>query len=904
MLTQLLNLIFGSKNDREIKALMPIVQRINALEPELTPLSDHALADNTQAFKKRLAAGEPLDDILPEAFAVCREMSRRKLNMRHFDVQLIGGMILHKGRISEMKTGEGKTLVATLPIYLNALEGKGAHLVTVNDYLAKRDAQWMGQLYHALGLSTGVIQHDASFIYDPTYDAADKRLQHLRPCTRFEAYRADITYGTNNEYGFDYLRDNLVVTALDQCVQRDLNFGIVDEVDSILIDEARTPLIISGPTDQTTDLYYRINAIIPQLKPEHDYTIEEKTKTASLTEEGNVRVEKLLGVDNLYDPDNMDLVHHVVKALQAYALYKRDVDYVVKDGEVIIVDEFTGRLMPGRRWSDGLHQAVEAKEGVKIANENQTLASVTFQNYFRMYKKLGGMTGTADTEAAEFAKIYNLDVNVVPTNRKMIRLDYADVVYRTEKEKFAAIVEEIKDCHQRGQPVLVGTISIEKSEKIAGMLNRNGIKHNVLNAKQHEREAEIVAQAGRKGAVTIATNMAGRGTDILLGGNADFMFKQVLYREEDLPDERKLAVYEEIRADCEKNKQEVLGLGGLHILGTERHESRRIDNQLRGRAGRQGDPGSSRFYLSLEDDLMRIFASERVSQLMLKLGMEEGIPIEHGMVTRAIANAQKKVEAHNFEIRKQLLEYDDVMNKQREVIYQHRRAVLSGENLSDDLRQMTGTLVESALNIYCPAEQYPEEWDMKGLTEMMQGQFGLDITQGKQDSGESLRDIGRDALPEDLKAQVRDAYDRKEKELGPELMRFLEKNFMLQVIDHHWKDHLLAMDHLRDGIGLRGYGQKDPLIEYKREGYDLFAGMMERIKSDTIERLFLVQAVREGERSAPPPPVISRPQPKLTLNRGEEPVSTQPAHRSDDKVGRNDPCPCGSGKKYKKCHGA
>ena len=904
MLTQILNFIFGSKNDREIKGLMPIVQRINGLESDLIPLSDHALADKTQTFRKRVAAGETLDDILPEAFAVCREMSRRKLNMRHFDVQLIGGMILHKGRISEMKTGEGKTLVATLPIYLNALEGKGVHLVTVNDYLAKRDAQWMGQLYHALGLSTGVIQHDASFIYDPAYDAADKRLQHLRPCTRYEAYRADITYGTNNEYGFDYLRDNLVVTALDQCVQRDLNFAIVDEVDSILIDEARTPLIISGPTDQSTDLYYRINAIIPQLKPEHDYTIEEKTKTAALTEEGNVRVEKLLGVDNLYDPDNMDLVHHVVKALQAYALYKRDVDYVVKDGEVIIVDEFTGRLMPGRRWSDGLHQAVEAKEGVKIANENQTLASVTFQNYFRMYKKLGGMTGTADTEAAEFAKIYNLDVNVVPTNRKMIRLDYADVVYRTEKEKFAAIVEEIKDCHQRGQPVLVGTISIEKSEKIAGMLSRNGIKHNVLNAKQHEREAEIVAQAGRKGAVTIATNMAGRGTDILLGGNADFMFKQVLYREEQLPEERKLAVYEEIRADCEKDKQEVVALGGLHILGTERHESRRIDNQLRGRAGRQGDPGSSRFYLSLEDDLMRIFASERVSQLMLKLGMEEGIPIEHGMVTRAIANAQKKVEAHNFEIRKQLLEYDDVMNKQREVIYQHRRAVLAGENLSDDLHEMMGTLVESALTVYCPAEQYPEEWDMKGLAEMMQGQFGLDITQGKQDGGESLRDVGRDALLEDLKAQVRDAYDRKEKELGPELMRFLEKNFMLQVIDHHWKDHLLGMDHLRDGIGLRGYGQKDPLIEYKREGYDLFAGMMERIKSDTIERLFLVQAVREGERSAPPPPVLSRPQPKLTLNRGEEPVSAPTVHRTDDKVGRNDPCPCGSGKKYKKCHGA
>jgi preprotein translocase subunit SecA len=906
MLTQVLNLIFGSKNDREIKALMPIVQRINSLEPALTPLSDHALADRTQEFKKRLSAGDTLDDILPDAFAVCREMARRKLSMRHFDVQLIGGMILHRGRIAEMKTGEGKTLVATLPIYLNALGGKGAHLVTVNDYLAKRDAQWMGQLYYALGLSTGVIQHDASFIFDPTYDASDKRLQHLRPCTRPEAYRADITYGTNNEYGFDYLRDNLVVTDLNQCVQRELNFAIVDEVDSILIDEARTPLIISGPTDQTTELYYRINAIIPQLKIEQDYTIEEKTKTAALTEDGNVRVEKLLGVDNLYDPANMDLVHHVVKALQAHALYKRDVDYVVKDGEVIIVDEFTGRLMPGRRWSDGLHQAVEAKEGVKIANENQTLASVTFQNYFRMYKKLAGMTGTADTEAAEFAKIYNLDVNVVPTNRKMIRLDYADVVYRTEKEKFTAIVEEIKECHERGQPVLVGTISIEKSEKLSGMLNRNGVKHNVLNAKQHEREAEIVAQAGRKGAVTIATNMAGRGTDILLGGNADFMFKQVLYREENLPDERKLAVYEEIRADCEKNKQDVVALGGLHILGTERHESRRIDNQLRGRAGRQGDPGSSRFYLSLEDDLMRIFASERVSQLMLKLGMEEGVPIEHGMVTRAIANAQKKVEAHNFEIRKQLLEYDDVMNKQREVIYQHRRAVLAGTNLKEDIEDMMAGVVESALTVYCPPEQYPEEWDLKGLTEMMQGQFGLDVTHGKNDGGESLRDIGRDALLDDLRTQVRDAYARKEQDLGPELMRFLEKTFMLQVIDHHWKDHLLAMDHLRDGIGLRGYGQKDPLIEYKREGFDLFAGMMERIKSDTLDRLFHVQAVRhEGEQPAPPPsPVLSRQQPKLTLNRGEEPVAAQSVHRNDEKVGRNDPCPCGSGKKYKKCHGA
>ncbi|MGA6827896.1 preprotein translocase subunit SecA [Nitrospira sp. NS4] len=909
MLTQVLNLVFGSKNDREIKALMPTVARINDLESGLTPLSDQALVDKTQEFKKRLADGQTLDDILPEAFAVCREMSRRRLNMRHFDVQLIGGMILHRGRISEMKTGEGKTLVATLPIYLNALEGKGVHLVTVNDYLAKRDAQWMAQLYHALGLSVGIIQHDASFLYDPSYEASDKRLQSLRPCTRQEAYRADITYGTNNEYGFDYLRDNLIVSDLSQCVQRELNFAIVDEVDSILIDEARTPLIISGPTDQTTDLYYRINSIIPQLQPERDFTIEEKTKTASLTEDGNVRVEKLLGVENLYDPAHMDLVHHVVKALQAYTLYKRDVDYVVKDGEVIIVDEFTGRLMPGRRWSDGLHQAVEAKEGVKIANENQTLASVTFQNYFRMYKKLAGMTGTADTEAGEFAKIYNLDVNVVPTNRKMIRLDYADVVYRTEKEKFAAIVEEIKECHQQGQPVLVGTISIEKSERLSGLLSRNGVKHNVLNAKFHEKEAEIVAQAGRKGAVTIATNMAGRGTDILLGGNADFLFKQVLYREENLPEEKKLEVYEQIKADCERDKQEVVALGGLHILGTERHESRRIDNQLRGRAGRQGDPGSSRFYLSLEDDLMRIFASERVSQLMLKLGMEEGVPIEHGMVTRAIANAQKKVEGHNFEIRKQLLEYDDVMNKQREVIYQHRHAVLAGENLKNDIFDMITETIDSAMTIYCPPEQYPEEWDMKGFVEMMHGQFGLDITHGKHDGGDSLRDLGRDALGEDLKKLAFEAYERKEQELSSELMRFLEKTFMLQVIDHHWKDHLLGMDHLRDGIGLRGYGQKDPLIEYKREGYDLFAGMMQRVKSDALERLFRVQAVRQEapeqqQAAPPPPPVIARPQPKLTLNRGDEPVAPQAAQRADDKIGRNDPCPCGSGKKYKKCHGA
>ncbi len=902
MVAGLLNLIFGSKNDREINQLRPLVTAINALEPSTSALSDTALADKSAEFRKRIENGENLDDLLPEAFAVCREMSKRVLFMRHFDVQLMGGMILHRGRISEMKTGEGKTLVATLALYLNALAGKGAHLVTVNDYLAKRDAQWMGVLYHALGLSVGIIQHDASFLFDPLYDAADKRLQNLRPCTRQEAYRADITYGTNNEYGFDYLRDNLIVASLDQCVQRELNFSIVDEVDSILIDEARTPLIISGPTDESTDLYYRINSIIPQLKIERDYTIEEKTKTAALTEEGNARVEKLLGVENLYDLAHMDLVHHVVKALQAYAIYKRDVDYVVKDGEVIIVDEFTGRLMPGRRWSDGLHQAVEAKEGVKIANENQTLASVTFQNFFRMYKKLGGMTGTADTEASEFAKIYNLDVNVIPPNRPMIRKDYADVIYRTEKEKFDAIVEEIKVCYERGQPVLVGTISIEKSERLSGYLKRHGVKHNVLNAKYHEKEAEVIAQAGQKGAVTIATNMAGRGTDILLGGNPDFLFKQILYRDETLPEDRKKAIFEQIKAECEANKKEVIELGGLHIIGTERHESRRIDNQLRGRAGRQGDPGSSRFYLSLEDDLLRIFASERISNLMLKLGMEEGVPIEHGMVTRAIENAQKKVEAHNFDIRKQLLEYDDVMNKQREVIYQHRRAILTGDDLSGEVQEMLTEVSDSMLDVYCPEDQYPEEWDVGGLTEAIHAQFGVNLAAIEGMAPDHLKELGRDALREELRKHIEEAYQNKEKELGTDLLRYLEKMVLLQVIDHHWKDHLLGMDQLRDGIGLRGYGQKDPLIEYKREGFDMFAGMMGRIKGDALDRLFHVQAVR-GEAPTPPPPPVA-PAPRLVLNRGDEPIAAKTVQREQDKVGRNDPCPCGSGKKYKKCHGA
>ena len=901
MLAGLLNLVFGSKNDREINELRPIVATINSLEASVSSLSEAALTDKSVEFRKRHENGESLDDLLPEAFAVCREMSKRVLFMRHFDVQLMGGMILHRGRIAEMKTGEGKTLVATLALYLNALSGKGVHLVTVNDYLAKRDAQWMGVLYHALGMSVGIIQHDASFLFDPQYDAADKRLQNLRPCTRQEAYRADITYGTNNEYGFDYLRDNLIVASLDQCVQRELNFAIVDEVDSILIDEARTPLIISGPTDESTDLYYRINSIIPQLKIERDYTIEEKTKTAALTEEGNARVEKLLGIENLYDLAHMDLVHHVVKALQAYAIYKRDVDYVVKDGEVIIVDEFTGRLMPGRRWSDGLHQAVEAKEGVKIANENQTLASVTFQNFFRMYKKLGGMTGTADTEASEFAKIYNLDVNVIPPNRPMIRKDFADVIYRTEKEKFDAIVEEIKECYERGQPVLVGTISIEKSERLSGYLKRHGIKHHVLNAKYHEKEAEVIAQAGQKGAVTIATNMAGRGTDILLGGNPDFLFKQILYRDETLTEERKRAIFEEIKAECDANKKQVIELGGLHIIGTERHESRRIDNQLRGRAGRQGDPGSSRFYLSLEDDLLRIFASERISNLMLKLGMEEGVPIEHGMVTRAIENAQKKVEAHNFDIRKQLLEYDDVMNKQREVIYLHRRAVLVGEDLSGEVQEMIMEVTDSMLDVYCPENQYPEEWDVGGLAEAVHAQFALNLVEIEGMAPEHLKDLGREALRDELRKHVQNAYLKKKQELGEDLLRYLEKMVLLQVIDQHWKDHLLGMDHLRDGIGLRGYGQKDPLIEYKREGFDMFAGMMERIKADTLDRLFHVQAVRGDAPPPPPPPVATAP--RLTLNRGDEPIAAKTVHREQDKVGRNEACPCGSGKKFKKCHG-
>src|SRR6059036_290098 len=742
MIDMLLKKIFGTKHERDVKRMMPVVQAINALEASLAPLDDAGLRAKSEEFKKRIEDGEPLDGVLPEAFAVCREAARRTVGMRHFDVQLIGGMVLHDGTIAEMATGEGKTLVATLPAYLNALTGKGVHIVTVNDYLAKRDAQWMGPLYHALGLSVGVIQHEASFTYDPAYATPDIRMTALRPIDRRAAYQCDITYGTNNEFGFDYLRDNMRF-SLDELVQRQLHYAIVDEVDSILIDEARTPLITSGPAEESTELYYKIDRIIPRLKraativegklseveatKEGDYIVDEKSKAVALTEAGIASCERLLTVDNLYDPNNIDALHHIQQALRAHALYKRDVDYVVKDGQVIIVDEFTGRMMPGRRWSDGLHQAVEAKEGVRIERENQTLATITFQNYFRMYDKLAGMTGTAETEAEEFAKIYKLDVVVIPTNRPLTRLNNPDVVYKTEREKFNAVVDDIIERHGRGQPVLVGTISIEKSERLSSLLKKRGIRHEVLNAKYHEREAEIVAQAGRQSAVTIATNMAGRGTDILLGGNPDFLSKELLRKKgldpATAPAEARQAALVEARRITEPEHEQVVATGGLHIVGTERHESRRIDNQLRGRSGRQGDPGSSRFYLSLEDDLLRIFGSQRIQRIMDRLGMEEGEPIEHKLVTRAIATAQKRVENHNFEIRKHLLEYDDVMNKQREIVYGMRRQILDGANQTDTIAEWIEDLAEVTVERYAPAEAHPEDWDLKGLDEALYRQF-------------------------------------------------------------------------------------------------------------------------------------------------------------------------------------
>ncbi len=1195
---ELIKKIIGTKNEREIRRIQPLVEQFNVLEPQYEKLTNAELRAKTDEFKKRIqeatatlratleekqaqaaavtgeereglkseaeelekelrqAGAKVLDSLLPEAFAAVREASRRTIGLRHFDVQLIGGVVLHEGKIAEMKTGEGKTLVATLPFYLNALEGKGVHLITVNDYLARRDVQWMGPIYHLLGLSVASIVHEASFLFDPTYITKDYRYLSLRPISRQEAYRADITYGTNNEFGFDYLRDNMKF-SLEEYVQRDLNFAIVDEVDNILIDEARTPLIISGPAEESTDKYYVIDRIIPKLQrgaviqgdpsqerraaieAQGDYTVDEKSRTVTLTEIGVAKVERLLNIHNLYDPRQIDTLHHVHQALKAHALFKRDVDYVIKDGEVIIVDEFTGRLMPGRRWSDGLHQAIEAREGVHIREENQTLATITIQNYFRMYKKLAGMTGTADTEATEFKKIYKLDVMVIPTHRKMIRMDNPDVVYKSEKEKFDAVVEEIEAGHQKGQPALVGTTSVAKSELLSRMLKKKGVKHNVLNAVNHEAEATIIAQAGRYQAVTIATNMAGRGTDILLGGNPEFLARsdmenewisrasklplqgatryedalrelkekyeeeiqkaeglyrkqgeiyeqqrgealkrsteiqrrlrelspfralrqeyeeisateliEVLHELRSIPerylrakegleasllgagdtgdsgarqdfeearqafgeylvrwqqgdgerrelvealDEKRrnyeqrindyefaatnavlsrgehapvvveyeqareafeeaearceevrrpyeeaireaqrnyeakrqeyVRVVEEVREQLEKapdayrqrygdilegykrvcaeEREKVIAAGGLHIVGTERHESRRIDNQLRGRSGRQGDPGSSRFYLSLEDDLMRIFGADRIQGIMSRLGMEEGVPIEHRLVSRAIENAQKKVEAHNFDIRKHLLEYDDVMNKQREVIYHQRREVLKGENLKGEVLEMAQGLAEEIAGRYADKGLHHSEWDLNSLRETLNHQFNfrLDLKAEEQD------DLTPEKLEEIVFERVTQTYERKEGHFGSPMLRQLEKIIMLQTIDSLWKDHLLNMDHLKEGIGLRGYGQKNPLQEYQKEGFEMFEEMVHRIQEDVVQKLFTIEMAREGV--AEEMEVQRRPQ-RMVLSHGGDgggEARVAPVKRQGDKVGRNDPCPCGSGKKYKRCCG-
>jgi preprotein translocase subunit SecA len=975
----------GTKHERDIKKLQPLVVAINAREAEMRPLSDEELKARFAELKaevlEQLKDADPseptykellkkvLDPAIAPTFALVREAGRRFLNMRHFDVQLIGGMVLHDGKIAEMKTGEGKTLVATLPAVLNALAGRGVHVVTVNDYLARRDAEWMSPLYRGLGLSVGVIVHD------------------LDDDQRKAAYGADLTYGTNNEFGFDYLRDNMKYD-LAQCVQRGHQFAIVDEVDSILIDEARTPLIISGPSEESTDKYARIDKIIPKLIQDIDYTLDEKHRTATLTEEGFSKCERLLGLHNLSDPVNIELMHHVYQALRAHSLYRRDVDYVVKDGEVIIVDEFTGRQMPGRRWSDGLHQAVEAKEGVKIERENQTLATITFQNYFRMYKKLSGMTGTAETEAAEFGKIYNLDVVAIPTNRTLIREEHRDIVYRTEKEKFEAVVNGImqednsfangiRHYNERGQPVLVGTISIEKSEAIAELLKKAGVPHQVLNAKQHERESGIVAQAGRKGAVTVATNMAGRGTDILLGGNPEQMTRDyflknklampyaaapavipaeggpaalptvpmVLFQHEgkifQVPADQWKPVYEQFAQQCKAEHDEVVALGGLHILGTERHEARRIDNQLRGRAGRQGDPGSSRFFLSLEDDLMRIFGGERIKALMYRFGMTEGVPIESKMISNRIEKAQQGVEAQNFDARKHLLEYDDVMNKQREAIYSIRRSALEGKDQRDYVLGVAEDVARELVDTFCPRDKHPDQWNATQFLAEVNAQFGVDA----KAAGADPATLSHDELAAATVKAVTTRYEEKEKQFTAELMRWLERRIILDVVDSQWKDHLLSLDHLKEGIGLRGYGQKDPLVEFKKEAFVLFEDMMARIDNETIRYLFHIQVqqneqpLQGGPGQAPPPPQAIRPRAGAAVAsaaaRASEPppqrlpafaremerkqerqqkelqYQTGPAQaeapkpvRAGAKVGRNDPCPCGSGKKYKKCHGA
>ena len=896
MLDRTLTKLFGSKHDRDIKRMMPLVEAINAAEVETEKQSDADLRARTASFRNQLEQGASLDDLLVPAFATAREAARRTVRMRPFDVQLIGGMILHDGKIAEMKTGEGKTLVATLPGYLNALGGKGVHVVTVNDYLARRDADWMGEIYRFLGLSVGVIQHN------------------MPDAERQAAYASDVTYGTNNEFGFDYLRDNMKFT-LGSMVQRGHHYAIVDEVDSILIDEARTPLIISGPSEESTEKYYKIDRIIPRLSRGEeieeadgskyttgDFLVDEKAQTVTLTEEGVSRVEKLTGVANLYDLENMELLHGVNQGLRAHHLFRRDVDYLIKDSQVVIVDEFTGRMMPGRRWSDGLHQAVEAKEGVRIERENQTLATITFQNYFRMYDKLAGMTGTAETEANEFAQIYDLDVTVVPTNRPMVRDDRADLVYRSQREKWDAVVEEIRELHERGQPTLVGTVSIETSETLAALLKRRGVPHVVLNAKYHEREAAIVAQAGRKGAVTIATNMAGRGTDIVLGGNPQGLARSEADPQTE-PEEyaRSLATYEEV---CAREKGEVLAAGGLHILGTERHESRRIDNQLRGRSGRQGDPGSSRFYLSLEDDLMRIFGTDRIQNVLGRLGMQEGEHIEHRMITRAIERAQRQVEGRNFEIRKHLLEYDDIMNKQREAIYELRRDILEGREGREYVLRVGEEIVEHILDTHCPEKVDPLDWNISEIQTDVLAYYDLQ----PDDIDVNLHELGIEELHEELWKRIEAKYVAKETRLGEELMRMFERDVMLRVVDHSWKDHLLALDHLKEGIGLRGYGQRNPLNEYKRESYELFQAMKERIEDTVIKTLFRLEPVsademerRRAQRSRPPAGVRLSTPPGTTPG---SPAAAAPAQRQVEKVGRNEPCPCGSGKKYKKCHGA
>jgi preprotein translocase subunit SecA len=994
--------IFGTANERAIKRMMPTVATINGFEPQIQKLSDRELRAKTEEFRMRIAqrlegvvdadarkAAElgALDEILPEAFAVVREAGWRSVQMRHFDVQLIGGMVLHQGKISEMKTGEGKTLVATLSCYLNALAGHGVHVVTVNDYLAKRDAEWMGKIYEFLGLTVGVIVHD------------------LNDEQRRAAYAADITYGTNNEFGFDYLRDNMKFEVKD-CVQRGHYYSIVDEVDSILIDEARTPLIISGPTDLTTDKYARVRKIIPQLELgeeveflDHrrqqelgiqlsegekyfsgDYVVDEKHRTTGVTDQGWETIEKMLGIGNIADTENWDLKHYVETGIKAHSLYKRDVDYVVKDGEVIIVDTFTGRLMPGRRWSDGLHQSIEAKEGVAVRKEDQTLATITFQNYFRLYQKLSGMTGTAETEAAEFEKIYKLEIVVIPTNKPLLRVENSDIVFRTVKEKYKAVAEEIAELHERSQPVLVGTTSIEKSELLSGILQRKGVKHVVLNAKQHEKEAEYVAQAGRLGMVTIATNMAGRGTDILLGGNADFMtrkelvdqkraraislaegainpmapagFQRFYYKgqEFEVSDPDWAAVNQVHAATAKQEHDQVIEVGGLFILGTERHESRRIDNQLRGRAGRQGDPGASRFYLSLEDDLMRIFMKQWIGSLLERLGMEEGVPIESRMISKRIEGAQKAVEAQNFESRKHLLEYDDVMNKQREAVYGLRRQLIEGTDQRELLMEdYVGGILSGLLDEFAGEKVRPEQWDIKGLDPKLIDHFGLNL----ESAGIHPSELSRHELGDAIFEKLKDLYESKEKILGQEAMRYHERMVMLSVIDGLWKDHLLSMDHLKEGIGLRGYAQQDPLVAYKRESFDMFEAMMLKFQQDTVRFLFRMQIIGpdgqpvdgapEPRRAAipPAPPVASAEQrlssngsspreiaipvrqPSTTIDALEKEFhrkkqrelavasragageASEPTQRhTGEKVGRNDPCPCGSGKKYKKCHGA